>query len=125
MPNSTSAYRNLCSELVIVTSANRRGRKGLLGNLEEIGERFAELLMDCSLPRATAVRIVTKDHELEGFVEDCKRDEQLGFFVKVKLAPQSRWSEGWFTPQHLLRLWAGTGSQGQPKVSHLKAASGY
>jgi hypothetical protein len=121
MRDPKSICRHLCSELVFISSINRRGRQGVLGNLEEIGERFAEILTDCSFPRATMVRIVTKAHELEGFVENCRRDQQLGFVVKVKLSPQSRWSERWFTPQHLLQLWSGT----QPKVSPLKAASGY
>ena len=125
MRDSKKTYRNLCSELVIVTSTHRRGRQGILANLEEIGERFVELLMDSSFPRATSVRIVTKDHELEGFVQDCRRDPQLGFFVKVKLAPQSRWSERWFTPKHLLQLWAGTQPHQQPKATPLSAASGY
>ena len=93
MRGSKSDYRHLCSELVFITRADRRAPKGILGNLEEIGEKFAEILADCSFPRATAVRILTKDHELEGFVEDCRRDEHLGFFIKIRLAPESRWSE--------------------------------
>ena len=121
MQDSKSMCRNLCSELVFITRADRRAPEGILGNLEEVGEKFAEILADRSFPRATAVRILTKDHELEGFVEDCRRDQTLGFFIKVRLAPQSRWSEQWFTPRHLLKLWSGT----QPKVSPLKAASGY
>jgi hypothetical protein len=95
----------------------------MLGNLEEIGEWFAEILTDCSFPRAAAVRIVSKTHQLEGVVADCKRHQSLGFCVKVKLAPASRWSDRWFTPQHLLQLWSGTPAD-QPKVSTLKAASG-
>jgi hypothetical protein len=125
MHDSKSVCRHLCSELVFITSTNRRGKQEILGNLEEIGERFAEILTECSFPRATAVRIVTKDHELEGFVEDCRRDPELGFLVKVRLSPQSRWSERCFTPQHLLQLWSGTHANNQPKVSPLKAASGY
>ena len=121
MQESNSTCRNLCSELVFITRADRRSPKGILGNLEEIGERFAEILADSTFPRATAVRNLTKDHELEGFVENCRRDEHLGFYIKIRLAPQSHWSEQWFTPQHLLKLWSGV----QPKVSPLKAASGY
>jgi hypothetical protein len=124
MRDSKSVCRNLCSELVFISSARRGGGQGILGNLEEIGERFVEILTDCSFPRATMVRIVTKDHKLEGFVENCRRDQQLGFFVKVRLAPQSCWSERWFTPRHLLKLWSGT-QAAQPKVSTLKTASGY
>ncbi len=125
MDDPKSTCRNLCSELVFITRTDRPGRRALLGNLEEIGERFAEILTDCSFPRAAVVRIVTKEHKLEGFVEDCRRDGQLGFFVKVRLSPESRWSEPWFTPKHLLQLWSGTQVNNQPKVSPLKAASGY
>lgn len=125
MHDSKSICRNLCSELVFITRTDRPGRRALLGNLEEIGEQFAEILTDCSFPRATLVRIRAKDHTLEGFVEDCRRDGQLGFFVRVKLSPQSHWSDRWFTPNHLLQLWSGTQVNNQPKVSPLKAASGY
>lgn len=125
MRDSQSTCRHLCSELVFITRTNRPGQAALPGNLEEIGERFAEILTDCALPRAAAVRIVTKDHKLEGLVESCRRDGELGFFVKVRLAPQSRWSEKWFTPKHLLQLWSGTQVHSQPKVSTLKTASGY
>ena len=121
MPEPKSIYRHLCSELVFITRADKRGRQAMLGNLEEIGEWCAEILTDCAFPRNSVVRIVSKAHQLEGVVEDCRRQQPLGFFVKVKLSPQSQWSERWFTPQHLLRLWSGT----QPKVSPLKAASGY
>jgi hypothetical protein len=125
MHDSKSVCRHLCSEPVFISRADRGGQQTTLGNLEEIGEWFAEILTDCAFPRAAAVRIVTKDHELEGFVKNCRRDQQLGFFVRVRLAPQSRWSDRWFTPQHLLKLWSGTHANNQPKVSALKTASGY
>ena len=121
MHDSKPTCRNLCSELVFISRADRRGRPTILGNLEEIGEWFAEVLTECAFPRHSTVRIVSKSHQLEGVVEYCKRQHPLGFFVKVKLSPESRWSDRWFTPQHLLQLWSGT----QPKVSPLKAASGY
>jgi hypothetical protein len=121
MREAKSTSRHLCSELVFISRTDRRGYPAMLGNLEEIGEWCAEILTDCAFPRSAAVRIVSKTHQLEGVVEDCRRDQSLGFFVKVKLAPESRWSERWFTPKHLLQLWSGT----QPKVSPLKAASGY
>jgi hypothetical protein len=120
MSKSNSINRYLCSELVFISRADRRGRHAMLGNLEEIGEWFAEVLTDCAFPRDAAVRIVSKAREMEGIVEECTRHQPLGFFVKVRLSSQSRWSESWFTPQHLLRLWSGT----QPKVSALKASSG-
>ena len=121
MRDPKSICRYLCSELVFITRADRRRRRAMLGNLEEIGEWFVEVLMDCSLPTNAPLRIVSKDHQLEGVVEACVPRHPLGYFVKVKLSPQSRWSERWFTPQHLLQLWSGA----PPKVSTLKAASGY
>jgi hypothetical protein len=130
VPKPNSRY--LCSEPVFIARADHRGDGGrgrhspaILGNLEEIGEWFAEVLTDCAFPRNAAVRIVTKARQLEGVVEDCERHRQLGFFVKIRLSPQSRWSESWFTPQHLLKLWSGTHTNDQSKVSPLKAASGY
>ena len=121
MPESKPNCRHLCSELVFITRADRRRRPAMLANLEEIGEWFAEVLTDCAFPRDATVRIVSKAHQLEGVVEACTRHQPLGFFVKVRLSPQSRWSDRWFTPQHLLQLWSGA----QPKASPLKAASGY
>jgi hypothetical protein len=120
MRESKSMCRHLCSELVFITRADRRGRQAILGNLEEIGEWFVEVLTESAFPRDAVVRIVSKAQHLEGVVEACTRQQPLGFFVKVRLSPQSRWSERWFTPQHLLRLWSGT----QTKASPLRAASG-
>src|ERR1700732_2458355 len=113
MHESKSIGRQLCSGFVFIPRADRRGGQAMLGNLEEIGEWFAEVLTDCAFPCDAAVRIVSKAHHLEGVVENCTHQKPLGFFVKVRLSPQSRWSDRWFTPQHLLRLWSGT----QPKVS--------
>ena len=116
MSDSKSITRYLCSELVYIT---RSGRQAVLANLEEISERFAEVLTECALPRAAAVRIVSKTHELEGTVETCTQRRPLGYVVRVKLAPHSRWSERWFTPQHLLQLWSGS----RPKVYPLNTVS--
>jgi hypothetical protein len=91
------------------------------GNLEEIGEWFAEVLTESAFPCNLSVRIQSTTHQLEGVVKSCKYQEHLGFVVKVKLNPESRWSERWFTPKHLLKLW----SHPETKVSALPAASGY
>ena len=125
MRNLKSTPRFLCSEMVFITRADRRGCPAMLANLEEIGEWFAEILTDCAFPQNAPVRIVSKGQQLEGIVEGCTQNQPLGFFVKVRFNPESRWSERWFTPQHLLKLWSGTQADNQPKVSPLKAASGY
>jgi hypothetical protein len=120
MHHTKPAHRFMCSEVVSIVHADLGAGPALRGNLEEIGERFAEVLTDRPFPRNSAVRIITKTCVLEGVVKDCYRDRVLGFFVQVALTADSRWSERSFIPQHLLKLDYGT-----PKVSALKAASGY
>jgi hypothetical protein len=110
----------MCSEVVFIARADAGNGPALLSNLEEIGEDFAEVLTDRPFPGGSAVQIVTKTSVLQGLVENCHRDKALGFFVRVKLYPESRWSPGSFIPQHMLPL-----DYTSPKVSALKAASGY
>jgi hypothetical protein len=74
------------------------------GNLEEIGEWSALILIRKFLPPGTKVRVKGKVHELKGFVRSCTYDRVLGFFVDIGLESESRWSEKWFVPQHLLSL---------------------
>ena len=74
------------------------------GNLEEIGEWSALILIRKFLPPGTKVRVKGKVHELKGFVRSCTYDRVLGFFVDIGLDTESRWSEKWFVPQHLLSL---------------------
>ena len=74
------------------------------GNLEEIGESSALVLTENSIPAGTKVRIDCKSRELKGIAESCKVNEWLGFFVEIRLDPDSRWSPKWFAPEHLLTL---------------------
>jgi hypothetical protein len=111
--------RNLCSELVVVTRTGKCRR--IPGNLEEIGECFAEILTDGAFPLNAEVRVSSRTHQLEGVVESCTLCRPLGFFVKVKLAQNSRWSEQSFTPQHLLKF----RQEPEPKAFYSTAASGY
>lgn len=76
----------------------------MTANLEEIGESSALLLMDRRLSAGSRIRINCKSRELKGIVESCRVNEWLGFFVEVRLDPDSRWSPQWFTPEHLLTL---------------------
>jgi len=92
----------------------------MLGNLEEIGEWFVEVLTESAFPCNAGVRIQSSSHQLNGRVKSCKFQKSLGYIIKIKLDPQSRWSERWFTPKHLLRLWHNT----ETKASALGAASG-
>lgn len=96
---------HLCSELVSVDRVSRK-RTGtpIEGNLEEIGEWSALVLTQKSIPTGTKIRVRGKSHELKGSVRSCTFDGLLGFFLDIELDDESRWSEKWFTPEHLLSL---------------------
>jgi hypothetical protein len=105
MQAHSTARQHLCSELVsVVRLAGRRCLKALDGNLEEIGEWSALILMQDAVPTGTKVRVMSKGHELRGSVKSCTIDRLLGFFIEVELELESRWSEKWFVPQHLFAL---------------------
>jgi hypothetical protein len=96
---------HLCSEIVsVVRLDGGRRLPALDGNLEEIGERTAVILVQNPIPNGMRVRIKTKGHELIGLVKSCTIDRLLGFFVDIELDPESLWSEKWFVPQHLFKL---------------------
>ena len=103
MAKQLSLERNWCSELVAVVNVTRRGvAESIPGNLEEIGERSALVLTECLLPIASRVHIACRQHVLRGVTKTCEFHRELGYFVEVELAPASRWSRRWFSPQHLL-----------------------
>jgi hypothetical protein len=104
--NGRTFFRNhLCSELVSVAPlTGSRPTEALEGNLEEIGEWSALILTQNALPAGTKVRVKGKAHELKGFVRSCTFDRLLGFFVDIGLDAESRWSDKWFAPEHLLTL---------------------
>jgi hypothetical protein len=60
--------------------------------------------MQSALRIRTKVRVMTKTHELRGFVRSCTFDGLLGFFIEIGLDPESRWSEKWFVPESLFAL---------------------
>jgi hypothetical protein len=89
-------------------------------NLEEIGESSALVLTETRIRLGTMVALDCKTRELKGIVESCILDEILGFFVEIRLDSECRWSQQWFTPQHLLPSF-----KVQPKLLHLARPSGY
>lgn len=105
MPAHKTIQHHLCSELVsVVRLTGSRQHAALDGNLEEIGERSAVILLQDVLPKGARVRVRVQGQELTGCVKSCTTDRVLGCFVLIELAPESRWTEKWFVPQHLLRL---------------------
>lgn len=116
----TPLHTHMCSELVSVEALGQGPAAVVPGNLEEIGEWNALVLTEAPLPRGAKVRVTCGSYQLKGIVESCRRDDVLGYFVELRLSPESRWSEDWFAPQHLLAL-----SKFQPQVFDLVLASGY
>jgi hypothetical protein len=103
MRNDSSTRRNLCSELILIEGDRIQP---ISGNLEEVGERSFLLLTDVDFQPGEVVTIRAKTHQFKGFVENSQFDKCLGYFVEVRLAPESRWSEAVFQPEHLLRSFA-------------------
>jgi hypothetical protein len=101
----TFLRKHLCSELVSVARlSGGRPAKVLDGNLEEIDERSAVILLQDAVPIGTRVRVKGKTQEMNGRVKSCTFDRVLGFFIEVWLDAESRWSEKWFVPEHLFSL---------------------
>lgn len=98
-----STQRYMCSQLVFLTFAGRKGRRGIPGNLEEINERTALVLAEGPVARGTQLTVQCGRSPLRGVVEACFPDP-LGFFIEVDLDFGSRWSRAWFTPKHLLMM---------------------
>jgi hypothetical protein len=118
MPDHAPVHRHMCSDLVSLTCTDKAGRPiALRGNLEEIGEGSALVLTDTPISRRTRVLVDCENHQLKGFVRSCVHAKTLGYFVEVRLCPESHWSEKWFTPQHLLALC----HKLEPKVFHAGA----
>jgi hypothetical protein len=105
MAKQSHLERHWCSEIVSIA---RRGKNGLVqwiaGNLEEIGERTLVVLTEGPIPVGTWVRIRCQQCELSGIAEARSYNRQLGFSIKVRLAPESRWTLSLFKPDHLFTL---------------------
>jgi hypothetical protein len=99
--NSQSHY--LCSDLVTVQFTDPAGRrKRITANLEEIAPQRLSLLVDSRIPAGSSATIEAPGLILRGRARKCERSEDLGWFIEVRLAPDSRWSRARFTPAHLL-----------------------
>ena len=105
MAKQLSRVRNWCSELVSIVRVNGNGGlESVPGNLEEIDEYTAVVLSERPVPFASPVHVACSTHILRGVSRTCEFVPELGYFIKIDLAPSSRWSLQWFSPQHLMRL---------------------
>jgi hypothetical protein len=94
----------MCSQLVSVICSDLGGWSHTVqGNLEEIEQESGLVLTGVPISPGKEVRICCGNNQLKGTVETCVHDDVLGFFVEVRFDADSQWSEGQFTPSHLLR----------------------
>jgi hypothetical protein len=97
--------RNFCSQLVsVIRFEGSEPQPAISGNLEEIAASAAVVLTEDFIHPGTKVRIVCNLRELRGVAESFQMNEWLGFFVRVRLDADSRWSRRWFRPEHLLTV---------------------
>jgi len=95
----------LCSELTPVLYEDPSGNTSqLTANLEEISANSATLLAERELDPGCMVAMSIKDNDLYGHVEACAHDQILGWFAKVRLHKDSRWSGQRFLPEHFLAV---------------------
>ena len=98
-------YRHLCSELVSILCGCGRL---ISGNLEEIGERSALVLVDSPIRCSSRISIACDTYNLRGVVQSCTFSDLLGYLVEVTLDVDSCWSPRWFTPKHMMTLFSHT-----------------
>lgn len=113
----------LCSELVVIATRHRGRDSQVIGNLEAIGEWSLVVLTQAPLRRGTEISIKTNSHVMNGIVERRTVEAQLGYYLEVRLKPESRWSERWFKPKHLLRVGVREEEGGSPKALTLEEPS--
>jgi len=118
-----SPYPYLCSELVSIARKGAPHSQAVQGNLEAIGERSVLVFTEVPFRRGAEISIRAGSHILRGSVAQCRYDQPLGCFIDVLLNPESRWSEQWFKPQHLLAVGTGNRVEHASTVLTLENAS--
>jgi hypothetical protein len=94
----------LCADVVEVAWGERTGeRKSATGLLEDISISGACLQLETAVPLGVEIRWQSSKHEFTGTVRYCVYRE-IGYFVGVEFAAESKWSEKSYKPQHLLDL---------------------
>jgi len=105
MLNRKDEPRYLCSELVDMLWEDCFGAtKGSVANLEEISSTEAALFTEDKIEPGAPISFCAKGHCLYGIVESSAFDPYLGWFVRITLAPASRWRGQLFVPEHLFPI---------------------
>jgi hypothetical protein len=103
MGNHNKQINYLCSDLVTVNYTDRAGcRQRVTANLEEIAPNRLSLLVDLRIPTGSRATIEVRGLILRGRARKSEHSDDLGWFVEVRLAPDSQWSRDRYTPAHML-----------------------
>lgn len=92
----------LCADIVDVEWRDKTGKvRRTVANLEDISLSGACLQVDSPIPLHTTVHIRHPQADMHGTVRYCVYRE-IGYFLGVEFASDSRWSQRDFRPQHML-----------------------
>jgi hypothetical protein len=99
--NSQSHF--LCSDLVTVQFTDPAGRRRrITANLEEIAPQRLSLLVESRIPAGSRATVEMPGLILRGRARKAEHSRELGWFIDVRLAPDSRWSRARYTPEHMI-----------------------
>ena len=104
MQERRSEVRMLCADMVAVWWKDQAGKTlKATGLLEDISASGAYLQMELAVPLEAEIHWESPQKAFAGRVRYCVYRE-IGYFVGVEFAPESRWSKETYEPQHLLDL---------------------
>jgi hypothetical protein len=104
MQERRTEVRMLCADMVEVRWSDPAGEtRQVTGLLEDISASGACLQMETAVPPEAEIHWESPQQVFTGRVRYCVYRE-IGYFVGVEFAPQSRWSKKTYKPQHLLDL---------------------
>jgi hypothetical protein len=104
MDERRSEARMLCADMMEVWWKDSMGKAGqAMALLEDISSSGACLQLETAIPLASEIWWKSPKQEFEGHVRYCVYRE-IGYFVGVEFASESRWSSKKYKPQHLLNL---------------------
>jgi hypothetical protein len=104
MDERRTEARMLCADMMEVFWRDSDGQTGkAMALLEDISPSGACLQLETAIPLASEIRWNSPKQGFEGHVRYCVYRE-IGYFVGVEFASDSRWSTKRYKPQHLLNL---------------------
>jgi hypothetical protein len=103
MKERRAEVRMLCADVIEVSWRDGPCGHSATALLEDISASGACLQLENPAPLGAQISWTTSGHEFSGVVRYCVYRE-IGYFVGVEFAANSKWSKEEFEPQHLLDL---------------------